>query len=105
MNRKPTDIQLLRKRGDVATLVAGQARLLQALWPLLLPGGMLLYSTCSVLFDENSGQVGRFLERQDDAAELPINAAWGRRCVHGRQVFPGDDEMDGFYFACLQKLG
>lgn len=103
--RRHPDIKLLRKSGDVATLVSGQARLLQALWPLLVPGGMLLYSTCSVLLDENSGQVARFLGRQADAAEVPINAAWGRCCAHGRQIFPGDDEMDGFYFACLQKLG
>ena len=103
--RRHPDIKLLRKPGDVATLVSGQARLLQALWPLLSPGGMLLYSTCSVLFDENSGQVAHFLERQTDAAVLSINAAWGRGCMHGRQIFPGEDEMDGFYFACLQKLG
>jgi len=103
--RRHPDIKLLRKPGDVATLVSGQARLLQALWPLLVPGGMLLYSTCSVLKDENSNQVARFLEQHADAVEAPINTAWGRRCVHGRQILPGDDEMDGFYFACLQKLG
>jgi 16S rRNA (cytosine967-C5)-methyltransferase len=103
--RRHPDIKLLRKPGDVATLVSAQDRLLQALWPLLVPGGMLLYSTCSVLFEENSGQVERFLKRQADAVELPIDTAWGRGCVHGRQIFPGDDEMDGFYFACLQKLG
>ncbi len=103
--RRHPDIKLLREPGDIATLVAGQARLLRALWPLLLPGGMLLYSTCSVLFDENSGQVARFLEQHADAAEVPINTAWGQSCAHGRQIFPGNDEMDGFYFACLQKLG
>jgi 16S rRNA (cytosine967-C5)-methyltransferase len=103
--RRHPDIKLLRKPGDVATLVSAQDRLLQALWPLLVPGGMLLYSTCSVLFEENSGQVERFLKRQADAVELPIDTAWGRCCAHGRQIFPGDDEMDGFYFACLQKLG
>ena len=103
--RRHPDIKLLRKPDDVATLVSRQARLLQTLWPLLLPGGMLLYSTCSVLFDENSGQLARFLERQADAAEVPISAAWGRDCMYGRQILPGEDEMDGFYFACLQKLG
>ena len=103
--RRHPDIKLLRKPGDVATLVTRQERLLQALWPLLVPGGMLLYSTCSVLFDENSGQVARFLERQADAAEVSINAAWGRGCQQGRQLLPGEDEMDGFFFACLQKLG
>ncbi|MGB5180072.1 MAG: 16S rRNA (cytosine(967)-C(5))-methyltransferase RsmB [Gammaproteobacteria bacterium] len=102
--RRHPDIKLLRKPGDVATLVSRQERLLQGLWPLLVPGGMLLYSTCSVLIDENSSQVARFLEHQSDAAEVSIDAAWGRDCLHGRQILPGEDEMDGFYFACLQKL-
>lgn len=103
--RRHPDIKLLRKPGDVATLVSRQASLLQALWPLLVPGGMLLYCTCSVLFDENSGQISRFLGLRADAAEVPISAAWGRGCVHGRQILPGENEMDGFYFACLRKLG
>jgi 16S rRNA (cytosine967-C5)-methyltransferase len=103
--RRHPDIKVLRKPGDVATLVSLQARLLQALWPLLVPGGMLLYCTCSVLRDENSSQITRFLEMQTDAKEAPITAAWGRGCVHGRQILPGENEMDGFYFACLRKLG
>jgi 16S rRNA (cytosine967-C5)-methyltransferase len=103
--RRHPDIKVLRKPGDVATLVSLQARLLQALWPLLVPGGMLLYCTCSVLRDENSSQITRFLEMQTDAEEAPITAAWGRGCVHGRQILPGENEMDGFYFACLRKLG
>jgi 16S rRNA (cytosine967-C5)-methyltransferase len=103
--RRHPDIKLLRKQDDVATLVSRQASLLQALWPLLVPGGMLLYCTCSVLSEENSGQIARFLEMQVDATEVPISAAWGRSCVHGRQILPGENEMDGFYFSCLRKLG
>ncbi|HAJ92881.1 MAG TPA: 16S rRNA (cytosine(967)-C(5))-methyltransferase [Gammaproteobacteria bacterium] len=101
--RRHPDIKLLRKPGDIASLVSTQARLLQAMWPLLSPGGMLLYCTCSVLADENSGQIASFLKTYRDAAELPIAAAWGRECRHGRQVFPGENEMDGFYFACLTR--
>ena len=103
--RRHPDIKLLRKPEDVATLVSRQSVLLQALWPLLLPGGMLLYCTCSVLAAENSGQISRFLEMQGDADEVPISAAWGRGCQHGRQILPGENDMDGFYFACLRKLG
>ena len=103
--RRHPDIKLLRKPEDVATLVSRQSALLQALWPLLLPGGMLLYCTCSVLAAENSGQISRFLEMQADADEVPIGAAWGRGCQHGRQILPGENDMDGFYFACLRKLG
>jgi len=103
--RRHPDIKLLRKPGDIANLVSTQARLLQALWPLLSPGGMLLYCTCSVLAAENSGQIASFLKTYKDAAELPIAAVWGRECRHGRQVFPGENEMDGFYFACLTRSG
>ncbi|MEN8204765.1 MAG: 16S rRNA (cytosine(967)-C(5))-methyltransferase RsmB [Pseudomonadota bacterium] len=103
--RRHPDIKMLRKPEDVATLVSRQASLLQALWPLLAPGGMLLYCTCSVLSAENSGQIARFLNMQADAEEVPISAAWGRGCQHGRQILPGENDMDGFYFACLRKLG
>jgi len=103
--RRHPDIKLLRRSADVTKLVVRQAAILRAVWPLLAPGGMLLYCTCSVLDAENSGQIGRFMERQLDAAEIPIDAPWGHVCVHGRQILPGEDEMDGFYFACLQKSG
>ena len=55
--RRHPDIKLLRKPTDIGHLVLTQARLLRAMWPLLSPGGMLLYCTCSVLADENSGQI------------------------------------------------
>jgi len=102
--RRHPDIKLLRKPGDITKLVSAQARLLQAMWPLLSSGGMLLYCTCSVLAVENSQQIAAFLETQEDAAEVKIEAVWGRECRHGRQIFPGENEMDGFYFACLTRL-
>jgi 16S rRNA (cytosine967-C5)-methyltransferase len=101
--RRHPDIKLLRKPDDVTALVSRQQVLLQSLWPLLTPGGMLLYSTCSVLAAENSEQIERFLALQADAAEIPVNASWGHACKHGRQLLPGENEMDGFYFACLHK--
>ena len=103
--RRHPDIKVLRRPEDVATLVSRQAHILRALWPLLSAGGMLLYCTCSVLSDENSRQVSGFLDSQSDASGLPIDATWGRECAQGRQVLPGNDEMDGFYYACLRKLG
>jgi 16S rRNA (cytosine967-C5)-methyltransferase len=103
--RRHPDIKLLRKSTDIASLVSMQARLLRAMWPLLSSGGMLLYCTCSVLADENSEQIARFLETHTEAAEVPIDAVWGRECRHGRQVLPGENDMDGFYFACLIRSG
>jgi 16S rRNA (cytosine967-C5)-methyltransferase len=102
--RRHPDIKLLRKANDIAGLAQQQARLLQALWPLLAPGGMLLYCTCSVLAEENTRQIEHFLAAMQDAREVTVAAAWGRVCRHGRQQLPGDDNMDGFYFACLRKL-
>ncbi len=101
--RRNPDIKSLRRAEDIAALAATQARLLDALWPLLKPQGMLVYATCSVLPEENSDQVDAFLARHPDARELPIEAAWGRAVAAGRQILPGQDGMDGFYYACLVK--
>jgi 16S rRNA (cytosine967-C5)-methyltransferase len=103
--RRHPDIKLLRRHTDIAALVERQSVILHAMWPLLASGGILLYCTCSVLVAENASQVGRFLDQCEDAEEIPIRADWGRRCEHGRQIFPGEDEMDGFYFACVRKRG
>ena len=88
----------------VAALAREQARLLDALWPLLAPGGRMLYVTCSVLREEGGAQVERMLERTADARSVPIAAGWGHACGPGRQVLPGEDAMDGFYYSCLEKL-
>jgi len=101
--RRHPDIKLLRRHDDVAKLITRQSAIMNAMWPLLASGGMLLYCTCSVLAAENSRQVGDFLDQIGDAMEVPIAAAWGHGCEHGRQILPGEDEMDGFYFACLRK--
>lgn len=103
--RRHPDIKLLRRAEDIDRLVALQRRILDALWPLLRPGGMLLYATCSVLPQENSEQLANFLARQDDATEQPLAAEWGRAVAVGRQILPNQDGMDGFYYACITKRG
>ena len=77
--------------------------MLEAMWPLLSAGGMLLYTTCSILAEENEHQVARFLSDHADAESRVPDAGWGRACVHGRQLLSGEDDMDGFYFACIYK--
>ena len=54
--RRHPDIRILRREKDIAGLVAQQERLLKAMWPLLKPGGRLLYSTCSIFKDEKIGR-------------------------------------------------
>jgi 16S rRNA (cytosine967-C5)-methyltransferase len=100
--RRHPDIRLLRRDSDIAALVQSQARLLDALWPLLAPGGRLVYATCSVLADENDGQVAAFLERRRDARAIDCVPAWfGQARRHGRQNASGDGDLDGFYYAVL----
>lgn len=102
--RRHPDIKLLRRSDDIPSLVETQRRILTAIWPLLKPGGMLLYATCSLIAQENEGQVVHFLETQEDAREKPIEEAWGHQRRVGRQTLPGEATMDGFYYACLEKV-
>jgi 16S rRNA (cytosine967-C5)-methyltransferase len=101
--RRHPDIKQLRRPTDIAALGAGQTRMLDALWPLLSPGGRLVYATCSLLPQENEAQVAAFLDRHPDAREVPLACSWGLPRDHGRQTLPGMDGMDGFYYATLEK--
>jgi len=102
--RRHPDIKLLRRAEDIGQLQALQKNILQAVWPLLAPGGLLLYATCSILRQENEQQVQAFLaEQADDAVELPIDADWGIVRTCGRQILTGDSTMDGFYYARIRK--
>lgn len=101
--RRHPDIKLLRRPEDVAATAHLQRRILDAVWPLLAPGGMLLYATCSVFRDENERQIEDFLARHPDAAESRIEARWGRPCRRGRQILTGEAAMDGFYYARMEK--
>ncbi len=101
--RRHPDIRLLRRQNDIAVLVERQQAILQALWRTLKPGGFLLYATCSILKQENTQQIEQFLARHDDARLLDIEANWGQAMPAGRQILPGDDNMDGFFYARLYK--
>lgn len=101
--RRHPDIKWLRRPEQVPEASRLQRRLLGALWPLLEPGGILVYATCSVLHEENRDQVEDFLERHPDAAAMPLASAWGTAVGAGRQILPGQDDMDGFYYARLRK--
>lgn len=102
--RRHPDIKSLRRETDIAPLVMLQQEILQAAWSMLKPGGELLYVTCSLLRAENQQQIARFLAQQADAEELAMSSTLGHACEHGRQLLPGEDDGDGFYFARLRKL-
>ena len=101
--RRWPDIKLHRRPEDLIAMPRFQRRLLEALWPLLSPGGTLLYVTCSILDCENAGLVAAFVHDHSDAIVMPIAVDWGRAMRIGRQIMTGDDGMDGFYYALLQK--
>lgn len=102
--RRHPDIKLTRKSADIAPLAELQGELLDALWPTLEVGGILVYATCSVLPDENTRVVEAFLARQPGARLLDISADYGVTQPCGRQLLPQADGHDGFYLARLIKL-
>jgi len=101
--RRHPDIKWLRRAADIPALCALQARILDAIWPLLAPGGRLLYCTCSLLSAENEQQIAAFLARQPQAQVLPIEGDWGLPRGQGRQCLPTPGGSDGFFFALLEK--
>ncbi len=101
--RRHPDIKWLRRASDIPKLAARQLGLLRALWPLLKPGGRLLYATCSTLTAENDAVIGAFVAGQRGARVTPVNADWGEATRHGRRIAPGMEGMDGFYYSVLLK--
>ena len=101
--RRHPDIKLLRRAEDINTLQVLQQRIMTAVWPLLAPGGIMLYATCSILKQENEQQIEAFLATNTNAIEVPINADWGLVRRYGRQILTGESAMDGFYYALIRK--
>lgn len=103
--RRHPDIKWLRRPSDLPALCDVQARMLDALWPLLVPGGILLYATCSLLPVENEDQIRAFIGRRNDAHTRPLEETWGIARPYGRQTLPREGGPDGFYYALLEKSG
>ena len=100
--RRQPDVKLHRRATDIPGLTAVQARLLDALWPLLARGGRLVYATCSVLADENSRQTDVFVARHADARPVAPALPW-HAAGTGAQNLPGEFGMDGFFYAIVDK--
>ncbi|MFC5742406.1 16S rRNA (cytosine(967)-C(5))-methyltransferase RsmB [Dyella tabacisoli] len=104
LRRRP-DVRLHRRQSDTATLAAQQQRILHALWPTLAVGGRLVYITCSLLRAENEAIVGEWLAAQTDAQAVPFTLPAGQPATVGWQILPGDDDLDGMYYAVIEKHG
>ncbi len=98
--RRHPDIKVLRRPSDIAVLQELQSKMLDILWKKLKPEGILLYATCSILPEENELQIQSFTNRHNNIEVISIEGAQG----FGKQVFPGENAMDGFYYAKLKKI-
>jgi len=101
--RRHPDIKLLRTVDAINHVVALQKALLEAMWPLLQQGGLLVYATCSVLPEENELQIKGFLQGQQDCCLVSQVDTDGRQMQYGLQWLPGDNGGDGFFYAVLAK--
>lgn len=101
--RRHADIKLLRTEEEIAAISKTQKGLLHALWPLLVPGGVLVYATCSVLLIENEQQITNFVAEKKDCIPVKNALSWGRSTGHGQQILPGEQQMDGFFYSVLRK--
>lgn len=105
IGRRHPDVRWLRRETDVAALVATQRGLLDALWPLLAPGGRMVYCTCSVFKAEGQGQIDSFLMRHTDvsAGPSPGHLLPGTAAQGGDMADNAAREHDGFFYARLDK--
>ena len=117
--RRHPDVRWLRRVADVPALVAQQRRILDALWPLLAPGGESLYVTCSIFPEEGEEQAHWFERAHEDAvrldapgqllptcrgaaAEFSAPLSTGERAAEFERT-GADIDHDGFFYARFQK--
>lgn len=103
--RRHPDVRWLRRESDTAQLAAQQAALLAALWPLVRPGGRLLYCTCSVFREEGSQQIDAFLVHNTNARLLPSSGHLLPQSGSNARGVPDNasGDHDGFFYALLEK--
>lgn len=101
--RRHSDIKLLRTSEELKTITHIQERMLHSLWPILASDGIMVYATCSVMLAENEEQIQKFLSTHSDVECVSLNASWGHTREYGQQILPGEQGMDGFFYAVLRK--
>ena len=103
--RRQPDVRWLRRESDVAQLAQIQSKLLDTLWPLLQPGGRMVYCTCSVFKAEGDAQMQAFLARNTEALSLPApgHLIPGKSAKDGLLADNPLGDHDGFFYALLEK--
>lgn len=102
LSRHP-DIKVTRNEVDVSNAAELQLNLLNSLWNVLVPDGILVYCTCSIFCEENDSVVTRFLAEHQDIAIEPFELPVGRPTARGWQTLPKEQAYDGFFFARMRK--
>lgn len=102
--RRHPDIKLLRTLKEIQAITVIQTQILSNLWSLLMPGGILVYATCSIMPEENSHIIKKFLAQHPDAQLDDQCQKWGHATGFGWQILPGEWDMDGFFYAKLKKV-
>jgi 16S rRNA (cytosine967-C5)-methyltransferase len=105
--RRHPDVRWLRRESDIERLAAVQARLLAVLWPLVKPGGRLLYCTCSVFRAEGELQAQTFLAHNKGAVLRPAPGHLMPQTAAKDNAVPDNQlgDHDGFYYALFEKGG
>ena len=101
--RRHPEIKLLRTEDEIIEINKLQMKLLTSLWKTLKDNGLLLYATCSILNQENCNLIKKFLKNHSECSLKSITKKWGNDTTYGTQILPGENNMDGFFYACLVK--
>ncbi len=101
--RRHPDVRWLRRPDDITALARVQAELLDALWPLLAPGGRLVYATCSMFKAEGQAQLDAFLQRQPGARAQAVPGVTGHLLPLADNAAQPSAPLDGFFYALLTK--
>lgn len=90
--RKKPDIKWSRKKEDIEQLTKVQEQILENCSKYIKPNGIIVYSTCTILKQENEEQIQKFLSKHYEF-EL----------IEEIKIYPHIDNMDGFYIAKLRR--
>lgn len=101
--RRHPDIKLLRTEDEIKAITDLQRELLNTMWSILAPGGVMVYATCSIMPEENEQQIAAFINQNSDCEFNACDKPWGHSTGHGWQILPGEYDMDGFFYSVFRK--
>lgn len=104
INENP-DVKLFRKEEDIESLAKTQLAILENCSRYVKPGGLLFYSTCSVLPEENDSAVCNFLRLHPEyALNKPVSPLEHGETKYGLQFLPHISLGAGFYLTAFKKV-